>query len=155
MPIVIRRPDHARWETKADQAMAVQRAALRVALPGLHNPHAADEDRAWIRTVFARRSVWLATTDDDAVIGIASRDGEWLTQLYVAPGFTGQGIGQQLLDAMIAESPGLKLWTFQRNAGARRFYECNGFVAVEFGDGSVNEEREPDVRSERASIGSG
>ena len=44
----------------------------------------------------------------------------------------------------------LRLWTFQRNAGARRFYERNRFIAVEFGDGSGNEEGEPDVRYERS-----
>ena len=42
------------------------------------------------------------------------------------------------------------LWTFQRNAGARRFYERNGFVAMEFTDGASNEEREPDVRYRRS-----
>ncbi|WP_298279395.1 hypothetical protein [uncultured Bradyrhizobium sp.] len=46
--------------------------------------------------------------------------------------------------------PGLadrrQLWTFQRNARARRFYEARGFVAVEQTDGSRNEEQEPDVR---------
>jgi ribosomal protein S18 acetylase RimI-like enzyme len=39
----------------------------------------------------------------------------------------------------------LDLYTFQPNAGARRFYERHGFAAVEFGDGSDNEERVPDV----------
>ena len=87
----------------------------------------------------------------------ASRDGEWLKQLYVAPGRTGRGIGQRLLDAMLDEArsaaiPVFRLWTFQRNAGARRFYERNGFAAVGFGDGGGNEENEPDVRYERAII---
>ena len=54
-----------------------------------------------------------------------------------------------LSEAAAASIPVVKLWTFQRNAGARRFYERNGFVAVEFGDGTGNEEREPDVRYER------
>ena len=40
---------------------------------------------------------------------------------------------------------GLTLWTFQRNAQARRFYEAHGFVASEFTDCSHNEEREPDM----------
>lgn len=35
---------------------------------------------------------------------------------------------------------------FQLNDKARRFYERRGFVAVEFGDGTGNEEGEPDVR---------
>jgi hypothetical protein len=40
---------------------------------------------------------------------------------------------------------GLMLWTFQRNARARQFYEARGFVAAELTDGSRNEEREPDA----------
>jgi GNAT superfamily N-acetyltransferase len=147
--IRIRRPDPLRIDDEAQAAMAVQRAAMRATLPGLHEPHSADEDRAWIRDVFARMSVWLAV-DGERIVGIASRDGNWLHQLYLAPGYTGIGIGQRLLAAMLAESPALKLWTFARNAGARRFYERNGFVAVEFGDGSGNEEGEADVCYERS-----
>jgi GNAT superfamily N-acetyltransferase len=121
----------------------------------LLEPHTAAEDAAWIRGNFARHSVWLAL-EGDAVIGIATRDGEWVRQLYVAPGRTGMGVGQRLLDRLLTEAAPLgvlRLWTFQRNAGARRFYERNGFVAVEFGDGSGNEEGEPDVRYERATGG--
>jgi hypothetical protein len=40
---------------------------------------------------------------------------------------------------------GLTLWTFQRNARARRFYEERGFVASDFTEGSRNEESESDV----------
>jgi putative acetyltransferase len=152
-PISIRRPDPARLGEEADAAMAVQRAAIRATLPGLLEPHTAAEDAQWIRGIFARHSVWLAV-DGQRVVGIASRDGEWVTQLYIAPGHTGMGIGQKLLDRLLAEAAAggvLRLWTFQRNAGARRFYERNGFVAVELTDGKGNEEREPDVRYERSS----
>jgi GNAT superfamily N-acetyltransferase len=131
--------------------MAVQRAAIRATLPGLREPHTAAEDAAWIRAIFTRHSVWLAA-HDGRVVGIASRDGEWVGQLYVAPGYTGRGIGQRLLDKMLIEAAAggvLRLWTFQRNGGARRFYERNGFIAVELTDGSGNEEGEPDVRYER------
>lgn len=133
--------------------MAVQRAAIRATLPGLLEPHTAAEDAQWIRGIFARHSVWLAVDGQD-VVGIGSRNGEWVTQLYVAPGHTGKGIGQKLLDRLLAEVAAdgvLRLWTFQRNAGARRFYERNGFVAVELTDGKGNEEGEPDVRYERSS----
>ncbi|HVO88944.1 MAG TPA: GNAT family N-acetyltransferase [Casimicrobiaceae bacterium] len=143
--IVVRRPDPARIEEEALAAMRVQRAAMRHALPGLREPHSAARDREWIRGVFARHSVWLACVGSD-VVGIASRHGDWLHQLYVAPGYMGRGIGQRLLDRALAEQPALQLWTFSRNEGARRFYERNGFVAVEFGDGSGNEECEADVR---------
>jgi hypothetical protein len=39
----------------------------------------------------------------------------------------------------------MRLYAFQRNTRARSFYERRGFVAVAFGDGSGNEEGEPDV----------
>ena len=52
--------------------------------------------------------------------------------------------------ALRATLPGLHEPHIQRNAGARRFYERNSFVAVEFTDGNGNEEREPDVRYERS-----
>ena len=78
----------------------------------------------------------------------------WLNQLYVTPSEQNNGIGSTLLRAVktahksvMANTP-LQLWTFQANAGARRFYERHSFVAVEFTDGSGNEEREPDVRYE-------
>ena len=151
--VVIRRPDPTRLDEEAAAVMAVQRATLQATLPGLPHPHTVEEDRAWMRGNFARCSVWLAV-DGANVVGVASRDGEWVRQLYVASERTGRGVGQRLLDALLSEAaadsiPVIKLWTFQRNAGARRFYERNRFVAIEFTDGSANEEREPDVRYER------
>jgi hypothetical protein len=38
-----------------------------------------------------------------------------------------------------------QLWTFQRNAQARRFYEARGFVLIQETDGARNEEKEPDA----------
>ncbi|MEI9983450.1 MAG: GNAT family N-acetyltransferase [Aliidongia sp.] len=69
----------------------------------------------------------------------------WVDQLYVAPDGQRQGTGSALLRLAQAASPTLLLWTFQRNAGARCFYERHGFVAIEETDGRRNEEREPDV----------
>jgi hypothetical protein len=39
----------------------------------------------------------------------------------------------------------LRLWVFQKNTPAIRFYTCRGFRLVELSDGSGNEEREPDA----------
>ena len=39
----------------------------------------------------------------------------------------------------------LHLWTFQRNAQARRFYEARSFALVKETDGAGNEEKEPDA----------
>ena len=154
MGIILRRPDPARLDEEADAAMAVQRTTLQATLPGLPHPHTEEEDRAWMRNNFARCSVWLAV-DGDRIVGVATRSDTWVRQLYVAMDRTGAGIGQRLLDLMLAEAaadsiPTIDLWTFQRNAGARRFYERNGFVAMEFTHGANNEEREPDVRYTRA-----
>lgn len=152
--LLLRRPDVTRFGAEADAVAELYVAARRAGMPWLREPHAEAETRTWMReTVFARHSVRLATLRDE-IVGFAARDGVWLSQLYVKAGWTGHGIGQQLLDAVLTEvatvAPVLRLYTFQRNAGARRFYERNAFVATVFGDGSGNEEREPDVLYERS-----
>jgi GNAT superfamily N-acetyltransferase len=76
---------------------------------------------------------------------IAFRD-DWIEQLYVLPEAQGRGIGTELLDVAKRASACLQLWTFQRNARARCFYEARGFALVEETDGARNEENEPDAR---------
>lgn len=72
-------------------------------------------------------------------------DNEWIDQLYVDPASTRRGIGGALLDRAMRQRPtGLKLWTFQSNLDARRFYEAHGFVAVAMTP-AANEEQAPDV----------
>ena len=70
-------------------------------------------------------------------------DASEVAALYIA---SRRGVG----DAMLAHAKhlrpaGLRLWTFQRNAPARRFYEARGFVAIQFTDGATCMERDPDV----------
>ena len=73
-----------------------------------------------------------------------------MDHLYVRPERQAQGIGTALLaQAMAAHSP-LRLWAFQRNAQALRFYAARGFRVIEHTDGSRNEEREPDALLEWA-----
>ena len=127
-----------------DAAAVVHRAAFDERLPWLAGLHTPDEDRAYFRdTVFGSNETWGAL-DGELVGFVAFREG-WVDQLYVLPGRQGQGIGKRLLGIAKAASPRLSLWTFQRNAPARRFYEAQGFVADETTDGGGNEEREPDV----------
>ena len=150
----IRRPLAAQFAADADATATMYMASRRAMLPGLREPHTEAETRAWMRDiVFTRHSVRLADVDGE-IIGFAARDGAWLMNLYVKPGWTGRKIGTRLLEAVLIEAaaatPVLRLHTFTRNEGARRFYERHGFVAVGFGDGSGNEEREPDVRYERS-----
>jgi GNAT superfamily N-acetyltransferase len=80
------------------------------------------------------------------VVGFMALEGDHVDHLYIATSYQDRGIGDTLLAIAKELRPsGVMLWTFQRNAPARRFYEARGFVASEFTDGSRNEEREPDV----------
>jgi GNAT superfamily N-acetyltransferase len=110
--------------------------------------HTEDEVRAWIReTVVAGGGAWVATERGGTVVAMMVVAPDDLDQLYVRPDRIGHGIGRRLLEVAREQSPaGLSLYTFQVNDRARRFYERNGFTAEWFGDGSSNEEGQPDVR---------
>ena len=124
----------------------VHRAARAAAMPWLEVVHTPDEDVAHFRQhVFAKANVWAAKSGN-VVLGFAVRRGDWLDHLYLAPGAWGQGLGVKLLNAARAGQSRVQLWTFQRNIGARRFYEREGFIPAELTDGARNEEREPDIR---------
>ncbi|HMR33271.1 MAG TPA: GNAT family N-acetyltransferase [Geminicoccaceae bacterium] len=129
----------------AGEVARVHRASFDDRLPWLAGLHTPEEDEAFFRDrVFADCEV-RGVREGGALIGfVAFREG-WIDQLYVLPHRQGQGVGGSLLRPAKAAWPVLQLWTFQRNAAARRFYEVNGFVAVRETDGSGNEEREPDV----------
>jgi len=150
----LRRPDVRRFAEEADTLAALFSVARRDAMPWLRVVHSDEETREWMRGhVLPQQSVWVATLRSE-IVGFAARDGAWLAHLYVKPDWTGKGIGSRLLEVICAEAarvtPVLRLYTFARNAGARRFYERHGFAVTAQSDGSGNEEREPDVRYERA-----
>ena len=95
--------------------------------------------------------VWLAE-ETGRLLGFLSlrrsRSEGWetLDKLYVDPPEQGRRIGTILLEKAKELRPeGLRLWVFQKNAGARRFYERHGFALVTLTDGSRNMEREPDA----------
>jgi ribosomal protein S18 acetylase RimI-like enzyme len=110
--------------------------------------HSDEQIRTWIREVLMpSEEVWVAGSPDGGVVAFMALAAEMIDQLYVAPGSTGLGIGRHLVTLAKARRPdGLDLYTFQVNTGARRFYERHGFVEVGRGDGSGNEEGQPDVR---------
>jgi ribosomal protein S18 acetylase RimI-like enzyme len=127
------------------EAALVHRAAFDDRLPWLAGLHTPAEDLGYFRDrVFDECEVWGAQDGERLVGFVACRDG-WIDQLYVLPGHQGQGLGRALLDIALDGQTSVRLWTFQKNTAARRFYERNGFIVIEETDGADNEEREPDV----------
>ena len=142
-----------RRATEADAA-EVSRVFVAARDEMTYLPRIVDEHRPLLGGWFIDREAIFVVEEEGRVLGISGvHEGE-LTHLYVAPEAQNQGIGSALLEHAKAESPdGLYLWVFQKNAGARRFYERHGFRLVELTDGSGNMEREPDARYEWTSAG--
>lgn len=130
----------------ASEIAEIHMAARATAMPWLAVVHSPREVRLHFETVvLPGTDVWVARIDG-VITGFMALRGHWIDHLYLAPDIWRQGLGRRLLQEAMATRPELELWTFQRNDRARRFYESFGFIAVEFTDGSANEEREPDVR---------
>ena len=86
----------------------------------------------------------VAVREDD-LVGFIALEAPWIRHLAAFPAHRRTGVGSALLAWARAESPReLRLFTFQRNVPARRFYEKHGFTAVAFGV-SPAPESEPDV----------
>ena len=121
-------------------------------VPAVHSDH---DVRQWVRHTLVRCNrvfVWEEAGTVVAVIAISADQTEsWINQLYVLPGWNRRGIGTKLLmHAHCTLTAPIHLYTFQENAGARRFYERNGYKAVEFTDGQGNEEKCPDIHYVRS-----
>ena len=130
----------------APEVATVYIASRRCAAAYLPTVGTDAEIRAFvIHQMVPEREIWVAEDDSRMVALLVLHDDE-VDQFYVAPGDQRRGVG----DAMLAHAKrlrpaGLRLWAFQRNAPARRFYEARGFIAKKFTDGATNMEREADV----------
>lgn len=120
--------------------------------------HSGDSVRNWITgQLIPSGGVTVAVSMDPLVplVGMlaVSRDESvgWIDQLYLRPSAVGMGIGARSVELAKRElgSP-IRLFTFQENMRARRFYERHGFRVLEWGDGSGNEEGCPDILYEWA-----
>jgi GNAT superfamily N-acetyltransferase len=131
----------------ADAIAAVYLASF-TATYGFPLAHSDQQVRRWIAEILLpTEEVWVVTARDHAIVAMLALSQDMLDQLYVAPGSTGHGIGSRLIELAKSRRPGgLDLYTFQVNSGARRFYERHAFAEVARGDGSDNEEGQPDIR---------
>jgi putative acetyltransferase len=120
------------------------RVVRRSCLPFLPDLHTAADDLAFFgQHVFRDCEVWVAGAD--VIEGFCAFRAGWVDHLYVDPDRHGQGLGSALLGKAMAKNARLRLWVFQRNAAAIRFYAARGFRRIDATDGHGNEEREPDA----------
>ncbi|MEZ5218400.1 MAG: GNAT family N-acetyltransferase [Ilumatobacteraceae bacterium] len=118
-----------------------------VSLPSVPVVHSLPDIADWVRDVLVPAGDLLVVQLGEVPVGMLAVRAGHLDHLYLAPPWWGSGIGSACIAEAKRRSPdGLSLWTFQDNAGARRFYARHGFAEVELTDGSTNEERSPDVR---------
>lgn len=97
-------------------------------------------------TVLQEQEVLVADLDGRIAGFVAMSNGDSIEHLYVHPELQGRGIGSALLERAKERMPGgFRLWVFQANTGARRFYERHGLRVIELTDGAANEEKTPDA----------
>lgn len=143
---VLYRPARAADAKAIAELFRATREACLPYLPVLHTP--AEDVDFFSHHVLKQDNVWVADLRGQVVGFCAFGDG-WLHHLYVQAGLHRFGIGSELLRLAIRNSGSLKLWVFQQNVHARRFYESHGFTLVKLTDGSGNEERVPDALYQR------
>jgi GNAT superfamily N-acetyltransferase len=101
---------------------------------GVVDPHPIAQQTAFFSDhVLPQHAVHVAL-DGNALVGFVAFETASVNQLFVRVDRIGQGIGARLLQLAKDHSSGrLWLYTFARNAAARRFYARHGFIEVAHG----------------------
>jgi ribosomal protein S18 acetylase RimI-like enzyme len=98
------------------------------------DPHPIEEQRQYFVDHVAPYCEVSVVLRDAAIVGFVAVDAESISQLHVRVGCLRQDIGSRLVElAKSRSSWSLWLFTFARDAVARRFYEAQGFVAIAHG----------------------
>ena len=134
--------DHCRrtygdkWEKRfAEDLVRMWRASFERGV-GVVDSHPLAEQRAYLesRVLPGTRVVLVVDGADGAssrVAAFVASDGSRIAQLYVRVDLQRRGIGAALLAwAKDASTGSLRLHTFERNSGARAFYERHGFRVI-------------------------
>jgi len=110
-----------------------------------HQRYTLDQARAFFRSsVLPFNRLWVASLGTP-IVGFIAVDATHINQLAVDVNYQHRGVGSALLRHLLSITEGpWRLFTFQRNESARRFYEKHGFCVVGFGV-SPPPENEPDV----------
>jgi GNAT superfamily N-acetyltransferase len=122
MRLRLRRGTDSDAEAIAELYLRARKAA-HPAIPMM--AHTDEETTRWIaRRVVPHTELWVAQTGDGSLVGLSVLDDDWVDKLYVEPALTGQEIGGELISLAKRERPsGLRLWTFESNLDAQRFYD--------------------------------
>ena len=112
--------------------------------------HDHDDMLKWVRTHLIPTGGVTVAEEGEGLLGVlatSQADGTcWIDQLYVIPTGVARGLGTRLMAHAHAQLPRpIRLYTFQANTGARRFYERQGYRVLTQTDGQTNEEKCPDV----------
>ena len=101
---------------------------------GIADPHPLEDQRQYLMNVVVPNNTIRVALLDGLIVGFVAASTSSISQLYVRNGFHRRGIGARLLEWAKKQSCGkLSLYTFERNAGARAFYQRNGFSIVSHG----------------------
>jgi GNAT superfamily N-acetyltransferase len=128
----------------------VLRASRLASLPYAPPVHSEADDLEWARRSLIPSGGVTVAVVEGRIVGVMAvsrrQSCSWIDQLYIEPTLYRRRIGTQLLQTALAslERP-IRLYTFQQNRPARRFYERHGFRPIQFTNGRDNEERCPDV----------
>jgi len=114
-------------------------------LPYLPRLHTVEEDRSYFKErVFADCEVCMGR-EASMIVGFRAYRTGWIDHLYVDPESQGRGVGTTLIRTPMSVQSELRLWVFERNEFAIRFYRSKGFELTQTTDRRTNEERLPDA----------
>jgi len=103
---------------------------------GVVDPNPIEAQVAYLNeTVLPENRVRVVLDDSTgAVAGFLAATEDTIAQLYIHVDYHRRGLGTLLLELAKAESNGvLRLFTFDANRGAQRFYEHHGFRIIRRG----------------------
>ena len=120
--------------------------ASKATLTFLPNIHTDEETFFFIDNIVLHDQEVDVAERNGEISGFVAIERDMVKHLYVRPDLLRRGIGSALLQRAKERLPsGFRLWVFQENVPARRFYERHGLRLIEESDGSRNDERTPDA----------
>jgi ribosomal protein S18 acetylase RimI-like enzyme len=116
-------------------------AASNYEIPLVHN---VEERADYGRWLLEHTNVTMIH-NSSGVVGFLALEKHIIQALYIKKDFQGFGFGQAAIKFAQKQFKELRLWVFQSNIGAQKFYQRLGFQIVEKSDGEDNDYRLPDI----------